>query len=60
MSLKKVTLASLILLGLTACGSSGGGSSDSTVNQNTSQTAEQQAQADKLAALTNSRTTGSS
>ncbi|WP_426877373.1 factor H binding protein domain-containing protein [Glaesserella parasuis] len=50
MSLKKVTLASLILLGLTACGSSGGGSSDSTVNQNTSQTAEQQAQADKLAA----------
>lgn len=50
MSLKKVTLASLILLGLTACGSSGGGSSDSTVNRNTSQTAEQQAQADKLAA----------
>ena len=50
MSLKKVTLASLILLGLSACGSSGGGSSDSTVNQNTSQTAEQQAQADKLAA----------
>ncbi|MDG6480864.1 hypothetical protein [Glaesserella parasuis] len=47
MSLKKVTLASLILLGLTACGSSGGGSSDSTVNQNTSQTAEQQAQIEK-------------
>ncbi|MGX2957600.1 factor H binding protein domain-containing protein [Ursidibacter arcticus] len=49
MSLKKVTLASLILLGLTACGSSGGSSNTST-KPNTQQTAEQKAQADKLAA----------
>ena len=48
MSLKKVTLASLILLGLTACGSGGG--SETSANQDTSQAAEQQAQADKLAA----------
>ena len=48
MSLKKVTLASLILLGLTACGSGGG--SATSANQDTSQAAEQQAQADKLAA----------
>ncbi|KAE9533309.1 hypothetical protein A1D25_08305 [Ursidibacter arcticus] len=35
MSLKKVTLASLILLGLTACGSSGNGNSTSDTNNNT-------------------------
>ncbi|MEE3701661.1 factor H binding protein domain-containing protein [Mannheimia haemolytica] len=49
MSIKKVTLASLILLGLTACGSSGsGGSSNNVAKPNTKPQTTQQ-QTDKAA-----------
>ncbi len=50
MSIKKVTLASLILLGLTACSSGGSGSSSNNVAKPNTKPQTTQQQTDKAAA----------